>query len=480
MDERGLTLEQINGWNNENTLPLFVTATCEFGRYDDPARFSGAEVAFLKADGGAIGLLTTTRPVYSSSNYAINKAFYEDVFKQDEEGNWPKLGDIVKNTKNNSIKGVNNRNFSLLGDPSLMLAYPKLQAVITEINGKSDSLAMSDTLKALQEITISGEIQNWKNQPLTDFNGILEATIFEKASTVTTFGSVDKPISFTVQNNMIYGGKASISEGKFSFSFVVPKDINYQFGTGKISLYAQEEEGTRDAAGQANEITIGGSYASVPDDEAPSISLFLDDYSFRNGGVVNAAPLLLAQLADSSGINIATTGIGHEITVIIDDDPTLLFVLNDFYQAEQDSYRRGTIRYQLPELADGVHTLRLKAWDTHNNSVEKEITFVIGEALQVSGSPNPFTDYTTVYVDHHLAGQNFNSSMSIYSTTGELIFSETKAISESYSVLAFEWDGQDLQGNDLPSGMYLCSILLWNPETGYETKKTIRLIRGIR
>ncbi len=478
MQERGLTINQIESWSNKNTMPLFVTATCEFGRYDDPERSSGAEISFLKPDGGAIALLTTTRPVYSSSNFKLNKAFYEQIFKQDTDGEWPRLGDVIRGTKNNSFDSVFNRNFSLLGDPSLALAYPKLQAVITEVNGRADSLATTDTLRALQEVTISGEIQGWDNSIISDFNGILEATIFEKVSRLSSFGSVDKPFAFNARENMIYGGQATVNNGKFTFSFVVPKDINYQFGNGKISLYAKEDDGLRDASGHANEITIGGSYTATPDNDPPSAELFLDDYSFQNGGIVNSAPLLLARLSDSSGINIATTGIGHEITVMIDDDPALLFVLNDFYQAEQDSYKRGTIRYQLPELADGVHTLRLKVWDTHNNSTEEEITFVIGEALQVYGSPNPFVETTTIYVDHPMGGQDVNSSMSIYSNTGQLIFSGTTAIEESNSVLAFEWNGEDLQGNTLPSGIYLCTILLWNTETGYETQKTIRVVKA--
>ena len=43
----------------------------------------------------------------------------------------------------------NNRNFTLLGDPALCLAYPRYDVETTSIE---------DTIKALEEVTIEGKI----------------------------------------------------------------------------------------------------------------------------------------------------------------------------------------------------------------------------------------------------------------------------------------------------------------------------------
>ena len=131
--EQILTVPQINSWTNKQ-LPLFVTATCEFGRYDDPVRISGAEYTLINPNGGAIAIISTTRPVYASSNKQLNDQFYKAVFLPNKDGSMPTLGEVMISTKNNSLNGVYNRNFSLLGDPSLTLAYPQETVKITHLN----------------------------------------------------------------------------------------------------------------------------------------------------------------------------------------------------------------------------------------------------------------------------------------------------------------------------------------------------------
>jgi hypothetical protein len=309
-EEQILTLAQINSWKN-TYMPLLVTATCEFGRYDDPLHISGAEYALLNPQGGAIGLLTTTRPVFSNTNYALNTAFYSTVFEQ-KEGQWQRLGDIVKYTKNNSLSGSVNRNFALLGDPSMHLAYPQEEAVVTKINGKEITAQKTDTLKALSTVTVEGQIQlPGTSIPEADFDGMLFISVYDKASTITTLGTErSSRMNFQLQQNLIYEGKARVKNGQFRFSFVVPKDIDYRFDSGKISLYAKAEESLRDAAG-AHVLTVGGSLAEVSADiTPPSIRLFMNDTTFISGGITGSNTALLAYISDENGINITRTGIG--------------------------------------------------------------------------------------------------------------------------------------------------------------------------
>lgn len=124
-EERILDLTTINAFDNFNKLPLFITATCEFSRYDDPARTSAGELCLLNPNGGAIALLTTCRVAYSNFNENLNKTVLDKLFKKTAKGKYPTMGDVVKQTKNDLAQNVQYANFHLLGDPAMPLAYPE-------------------------------------------------------------------------------------------------------------------------------------------------------------------------------------------------------------------------------------------------------------------------------------------------------------------------------------------------------------------
>ncbi len=50
-----------------------------------PLITSGGELLLNKGNGGAIALLTTTRPVFSQTNFRLNNQFYKNVFKKNED-----------------------------------------------------------------------------------------------------------------------------------------------------------------------------------------------------------------------------------------------------------------------------------------------------------------------------------------------------------------------------------------------------------
>src|SRR5690606_11325423 len=238
-EEKMLTIPMINQWQNYEKLSFFVTATCDFGKYDDPTQVSGGEHLMFSAKGGAIGMVTTSRPVYSNTNFLLNNALYDVIFNK-EANQSLRLGDIIKTTKNNSISGYRNRNFSLLGDPSMRLAYPKQKILINEISN-TGSAATQDTLKALGKINIRGFIANEDSSKLTSFNGKANVTIYDKPVNTSTLSSNGAVMEYKVQNRVLFRGKVSVRAGEFLITFVVPKNINYEFGRGKMSLYGYDE-----------------------------------------------------------------------------------------------------------------------------------------------------------------------------------------------------------------------------------------------
>ncbi|RIJ43159.1 type IX secretion system sortase PorU [Pontibacter oryzae] len=483
--EQILTMPQIYSWKNKNKYTFMLTATCEFGRYDDPGRPSGAETALLHAEGGAIGLITTTRPVYSNSNRVLNRNFYQTAFAP-INGRMPRLGDLVRLTKNNSITsnssgstGVNNRNFSLLADPSMQLAYPVLEAQLTSINNRQNVI---DTLSALGKVTLAGQIQDAGGSIASNFAGTLHLKVYEKPTILYTLGDENgQKVPVKVRENIIYDGKATVNDGLFEISFVVPKDIAYNFGQGKISMYASND--TQDALGSNQEVIIGGTSKTAPsDNEPPSIKLFMDDESFVSGGLTGQTTTLLAKLFDDNGINTAGIGIGHEITAVLDNDQANLVALNDYYTSAPNSYQAGEIQYTLKNLTPGPHNISLKAWDTHNNSAEAYIEFFVSNDAQLAlehvlNYPNPFASNTTFQFDHNRAGENLAVQVQIFTISGQLVKTLHSRFNNSTArVNNLTWDGLNEHNDVLPKGVYVYRVLVQSEQDGAKASKVEKLI----
>jgi hypothetical protein len=469
-DERIMDKAMIQNWTNKNKLTFFVTATCDFGKYDNPDLVSGGEMIMLSEKGAGIGLLTSSRPVYSGNNLLLNRAFYRNVFTP-VDGVMPRLGDVQRLTKNSSMVGSSNRNFALLGDPSMKLAYPQENLLITKVNDKPVQAA-SDTIKALQKVSMQGEVRNSAGQVANDFNGLLNVTVFDKESEITTIPATESPQTvFRLRRNIIFDGNVKVTNGIFGFTFVVPKDISYVFGNGKVSMYAQVSNSARDAHGAHNNVTIGGGADSVaPDNTPPVIRLYMNDSSFVFGGTTGPSPKLLARLNDENGINVSSTGVGHEITAILNNDRENILVLNRYYTADTGAYTSGTVDYDLKNLALGRHSVSVKAWDTHNNSAETYLEFLVADDASLAldnvlNFPNPFTDYTTFHFDHNHAGRDLDVQVQIFTISGKLIktlstntFGSTSHVGSRDRYDELSWDGRDEFGDKIGRGVYIYKL----------------------
>lgn len=420
---------------NAPYYPLFITATCQLSRYDNVSitagtqyarRVSAGEAALLNPDGGAIALLTTTRLVYQSSNKLLSEALYRNVFRKDYQGNPYRLGDILRHSKNNtSASKENTLKFTLLGDPALRLMYGEHKVLVDSINGFSVN-NFSDTVNALEEVFVSGRVTSDDSTLMNEFNGIVYINVFDKAYLVTTNGNdgIEK-IDFSLQDRLLFRGKASVSNGKFRLNFKIPKDIVYNFGTGRLSFYA--ENGQLDAKGEYSDFIIGGTSDNPEIDmDGPEISLFMNDWAFVDGGVTDANPLLLASLYDQNGINTTGIGIGHDLVALLDEDYSRSYMLNDNFESELDDYQRGTVRYPLSDLDGGQHTISLKVWDIYNNSSYETLNFYVESSPNtivntLVNFPNPATMQTTFQYTHNKAGQEHRVNIDIYDISGRMV-----------------------------------------------------------
>lgn len=469
--ERVIRTDNINSWKNSKMLPLFITATCEFSRFDDAdinrttglitAKTSAGEMVLLNPDGGAIALMSTTRVVYSAPNYALNRAIYDNAFKTAPDGRSMRLGDIIRQAKVSSGTGMNKRNFLLLGDPALRLAWPVRGRVVTDsINGVHISLP-SDTLKALSLVTVSGHLEDADGNLMPGFNGTLEPTVFDKPGNVSTLANDGgSPMIFPVAGNILFSGRTTVTGGRFTFSFIVPLDINYSYGNGAIKYYAFDS--ISDLNGSFSGITVGGFSGTAMDDtEGPEIRLFMNDTLFNDGGVTDNSPILLAFLSDRSGINASGTGIGHDIIAWLDDDMSSAVALNSLFRSDIGLHSSGSLAYPLMVAERGKHTVSLRAWDNLNNPSVATLRFVVeaGGSFRLNNLlafPNPATEGTKFTAGHNRPGTEMDITLTILSSDGRTVrVLREKSYSAGYALPDIPWDGCDINGGRVARGLYL-------------------------
>lgn len=422
-EEQILTLADMQSVRGYDNLPLLLTATCEFGRYDDPALVSGAELMVLSARGAAIGALTTTRPVFSSTNFSLNTAFYEALAT---ENCATRLGDLIKSTKNNSLSGSLNRNFALLGDPSMKLAQAEYDVRLTN---------EPDTLSALKKVVLQGAIyQKGTSQIVDSFNGTASVTVYDKPIRFRTNGEGGAAAEYSELRNKLYDGLVSVTRGRFATSFVVPRNIDYRLGAGRVSVYAIRRDSLADAAGQLA-VQVGGAEVPPIDQTPPQLTAYLNDSTFQDGQTVPANSVLWIRTFDESGISISSAGLGQNLIATLND--TTIYLLNDYFQAQSDEYQRGTIRFPLQDLPAGSYILRVKIWDNYTNSSEQTLRFVVAGASGIRLNtaalfPNPFKERLSFRIAHDRPEEDVEVTVRLFNVSGQLIhtFNRTYYTSE--------------------------------------------------
>ncbi|MBP9926478.1 MAG: type IX secretion system sortase PorU [Cyclobacteriaceae bacterium] len=474
MDERILDETIIENWKNGPRYPLFVTATCEFGRHDDPFQITSGELTLLQKKGGSIGLVTSSRPVNSSTNFTLNKAFYESLFTK-SQNKFNDLGTVFKETKNKSISGVANRNFSLLGDPSMQLALAENEIIFDEIKTSAGSLE----LKGLSQVNVTGHIEN-NLSVQTQFIGNLTLTLFSEEVNLVTKGDENPPFNYSDRPNTLFRGNTSVNQGLFELQFIMPKNIPAEFITGKFLTSAFDKDGDF-ANGAALNNQMGGLEPSpIPDNTPPQIQLFLGDTTFIPGGIVGPNTKIVAKFFDESGINISVDPTGNEITASIDSGST--FSLNEYYYANLNNYKTGSLTFPLERLEKGKHTLTLSASDTYNNRAIGTVDFVVtdGDQIQIeefSNYPNPFYESTILEFTQTRPGEDLEVYLTILDLAGKVILNQTfEVFSSQYRVTLTEWDGKSASGTKLSQGIYLGKLSVRSLLDGSKNEQYTKLI----
>ena len=482
--EKILTKSQIQGFNNPNTLPLLITVTCDFSRFDNPNRITAGELTLLKANGGAASMITTTREVFIYTGQLFNERLIRVLLEfKDEDLTIAESLVATKNAFSNSQKFF----IFHFGDPAMKLAIPKPNVRVTQMKINDTIVSSTDDwlLKGLTKVSFKGEVLNDANELFSGFKGTLSTTVFDKIIDKTTLDNDNFGITMTfdTQDSKIFRGKSTVTNGEFEFGFIVPKDIKFAEGKGKLSFYASDSINNIDRAGYNIDIIVGGIDENAADDTVgPEIKLYMNDESFIDGGNTNASPNLIAVLSDLSGINTSITAVDHDIIGVLDGDNTNPIILNDFYETELNDFTKGKVTYKLRDLEVGPHTLKIKAWDTYNNSSELTLNFVVvSDAVlnleNVLNYPNPFVNYTEFWFNHNKPNENLEVQVQIFTVSGKLVKTINQNIPNAETLVrSISWNGLDDFGNKIGKGVYVYKLRVKATASGLVSEKYEKLV----
>ena len=485
--EDGLSAERIweklDGQNlsNQFKYPLFITITCEFSRFDNPFRPTAGEYTYWNPKGGAIAMITTIRSIGQFSAENFNDALTKNLLSYGSN-QYTSIAEALRISKNSNPNSATNVVF-YIGDPAIMLAVAKPKIRLTKVNDVPVNQTMDD-FKSLAKITLTGEVTDENNNPLTNYNGEVSTTIFDKTVSRATYNNDGNSpvINFNVLGETIFRGNASVTNGQFEFSFVVPRDIRIPLANGRISFYAKKNQLLQNETGFDSSIKIGGiNENATADNISPRVKLYMNDETFVSGGITNESPFLVAHLEDENGINTAS-GIGHDIVAVLDGDVSNPFVINDYYQTNLDDFTSGTLRFPLRNLAPGLHTITFKAWDVYNNPITAEIQFIVvgDETITLShvlNYPNPFVSYTEFWFTHNRPYEPLEVQIQVMTITGKIVWTKNQIITtEGFLSKEITWNGKDDFGDRIGKGVYVYKLTVKSSLTNKKSEKFEKLV----
>jgi len=485
-----VTQSVVESLDNGERLPLVVTVTCEFGKFDNPERPTGGERLLWNPDGGAVAIVTTTREIFVGLGVEFNDELAAQLFSFGSN-EVVSIAENVRISKNN-ISGSNaelRRVIFFCGDPAMKLAFAKPDIQLTAINDSPVENGLP-TLRALDLVKVNGQVTNEAGQIITDYNGALAVTLFDKDIDRQTLGNDGVRnnvgelliMDFKTLGAILYRGQASVENGVFEFTFRMPRDTAIPVGNGRLNFYSERTGVLEDQTGVNTDVLIGGLNENAPvDNEGPIINLFLNDESFVNGGITNNAPIILAKLEDENGINTAS-GIGHDIIAIIDGDEENPIIMNEFYETEIDDFTRGTATRKIRDLEPGLHTLTFRAWDVYNNSSTAELQFVVVESddlelENVLNYPNPFVNYTEFWFNHNRPFEPLDVQVQIFTVSGKVVKTINQSVvTDGFLSRDITWDGKDDFGQAIGKGVYVYKITVKSTLTNKRVEKFEKLV----
>ncbi len=429
----------------EGRLPIWLAATCSWGRYDDvEGSAMSEEILRAPANGGVAVISTNGLITFSANRSFILKLF--DSFFPDTTVSDLSLGAIYSSIKDGS-RG--SQMFHLLGDPALKVALPSNAAEVTSVN--------PDTLTALQTGAYVGRVSG--DAPGAG-DGFVTVSDAERPITRRyEFQNYSEDVTYSLPGNTLFRGKLSFAGGAFDGSFILPKDITASAG-GRLSVYLYGEQGNDlwEGLGLKLGLVFRGGSANPADQNGPLISFGAEGRSVETGDHLPEGGDLIVSLSDPLGINV-TGEIGHGIRVWYGEDEVDAVEVTDGFVYEDGSHTTGSVEVSLADALPGELIVTAEAWDNANNAARESVTLNIttDEALtltNVFNYPNPFKGKTQFGFE---VNREALVEIKVFTISGELV-AVLDPLETFYGYSHIDWDGRDHFGDQIANGVYLYQI----------------------
>lgn len=440
-DEKILTNNDLVGLTNAQHLPILLTATCQFGRFDDPNILSGAELSLLSNKGGAIALISTTRPVFQSSNYLFGQAFYRNLLAHSTQKEY-RLGDLFRDTKNESQSGVINRNISLLGDPSLSLPWVALSTFL-----KKDSLFIgSDQLNG------GGVINGTANQV-----GNVEVQLYSQPVKKRTLGTKTPAFEYQVEGDLRWKFKTQIQQNAFAFP---SKNLPNVPGKYMLKTFGTLSQGEKIQGAKSIQLVPTG--LGNVDSSPPSIQIALSNAIDAN--VSNKNPQFVIRLSDNVGLMFSSGNAKAEMVI----NDTLKIGIAELVNMELDNTKQGQINYSLTGLKKGLYSLTVNCWDTNNNPAQATFKFQVVDD-ELAGPiwlvyPNPMEGVFQFKIEQPATWSTWKASLRLFNLLGQELYERDFPLSAlAGNEMGFTWVWTEAEKKQI-NGLVFYEITLENDE----------------
>jgi len=437
-DEKIITSNELQSLKNSRHLPLLLTATCQFGRFDDPNQLSGAEISLLSNQGGAIGLISTTRPVFQSSNYLFGQAFYRQLANHLNDKEY-RLGDLFKDSKNESQSGVINRNITLLGDPSLALPWYQ-----QKLNIRIDTLA-------------NGIIQG---QTTPSIDGEIQVYYFGEDKSMQTLGTKTEKFRYLIPGNIEGVSSATVVKGKFTLANLPAAQLKWR---------AKSSDGNIFGGGMRSIIK---SSSVTKESNPPVLEAKLLNEKEANATTPN--PILQITIKDASPLRLV--GPKGEIAYFIVND-TLKIPLANLYTPALNSSYEGNIIFPFESLAPGKYKINVNCFDLHTNQGNLTFEFTVSASSKYNGSlriyPNPMTERSNFSFLQEKRWTSYIYKIKIYSNLGKQILEKVGTVPGSDSAnqtFSIDWSPEEKNQLDF--------INFYQLELNYDTGVPFAIFSG--
>lgn len=467
--------------------PFLYAATCDFLRWDAQS-ICGAELMQFNRYGGIIGCISATRPVYISDNALMTNAISKYAFTRDNDNRFLTIGEIHRLAKNDrelnydnngTLKGnANKLRYTLMGDPAMRLCTPDYSVRLLSVNDEPVEPETQVTLMARQHATLKGAVYDRDGNKMDNFNGIISVTMYdaEKSTTTNGNGNEGAQITFEEQGGLIYAERDSVINGEFSINAIMPSEVANNFRPAALNMYAYSTQNSDDAMGCNRDFYVYGYDESAQDDNSSPVitSFYLNHESFKNGDEVNESPMVFASFHDDMAINLSSSGIGHMITLTLDNSKTFTDV-SQYYTPDIALDAAGSISYPLEDLTPGSHTLRLKVWDTSGNSTESTIDFFVRPGLapiiyDIYSDANPAHTEANFYLTHNRPDAMLTVTLNVYNLMGHLLWSTTEeGRSDMFKSFPITWNLCDMAGRRVNRGIYIYKAFITTDGEQYST-----------